>query len=255
MPGNSHVRFLGEGAAATPPPYPTHEAWVCMVISSRTPEGDPHRCSVCGKDTRTEPSTVPARDAPCPHCGSLLWFGRSQPSSPVSDRKRINRLVEEIARLGGLSLAPSAYYGGFLRLLLAALDAPAGALWGRTSQGNLELQARAGFHGPGLDQTDGGRDRHDELLRQALRRPALLVPPHGRAGPGDSGPVPAGNATGYTVLVAPYFRNAEVAGLLEVWQDPERSPEAQRGCLKFMVAMARHASAYAGKAAAIGVET
>jgi hypothetical protein len=25
MRGNSHVRFLGEGVAARPPPYPTHE--------------------------------------------------------------------------------------------------------------------------------------------------------------------------------------------------------------------------------------
>jgi hypothetical protein len=55
-----------------------------MIISSRTPEGDHHRCPLCGQDTRTDPSTVPIRDAPCPHCGHLLlfrvpgtWGGRS----------------------------------------------------------------------------------------------------------------------------------------------------------------------------------
>lgn len=45
-----------------------------MVISSRTPEGDPNTCPVCLKELRIDPSTVPMRDAPCPHCGHLLQF-------------------------------------------------------------------------------------------------------------------------------------------------------------------------------------
>jgi anti-anti-sigma factor len=44
-----------------------------MVISSRTPEGQPNRCPVCGNYLKIEPSD-PAGDAPCPHCGHLLWF-------------------------------------------------------------------------------------------------------------------------------------------------------------------------------------
>ena len=44
-----------------------------MVISSRTPEGQPNHCLVCGADLRIEPSD-PAGDAPCPRCGLLLWF-------------------------------------------------------------------------------------------------------------------------------------------------------------------------------------
>lgn len=44
-----------------------------MVISSRTPEGSPNLCPVCGVDIRIEPSTPPG-DAPCPACGHLLWF-------------------------------------------------------------------------------------------------------------------------------------------------------------------------------------
>ena len=44
-----------------------------MVISSRTPEGRPRHCPVCGSDLKIEPSD-PAGDAPCPRCGHLLWF-------------------------------------------------------------------------------------------------------------------------------------------------------------------------------------
>ncbi len=47
-----------------------------MTISSRTPEGAPNRCPVCGNSICIEPS-IPPGDAPCPHCGSLLWFAQS----------------------------------------------------------------------------------------------------------------------------------------------------------------------------------
>ncbi|TWU06809.1 bacteriophage N4 adsorption protein B [Symmachiella macrocystis] len=45
-----------------------------MEISSRTPEGDDNQCAICGKPVVIEPSQPPG-DAPCPHCGCLLWFG------------------------------------------------------------------------------------------------------------------------------------------------------------------------------------
>ena len=43
------------------------------MISSRTPEGIPGECPVCGQTLVIEPS-LPTRDAPCPHCGCLVWF-------------------------------------------------------------------------------------------------------------------------------------------------------------------------------------
>jgi hypothetical protein len=49
-----------------------------MTISSRTPEGRPNECPVCGKRLVIEPSE-PTGDAPCPHCGVLLWFAVQQP--------------------------------------------------------------------------------------------------------------------------------------------------------------------------------
>ncbi|QDV52749.1 phosphopantetheine-binding protein [Gimesia fumaroli] len=44
-----------------------------MTVSSRTPEGFPSNCPVCGASVRIEFSD-PANDAPCPQCGCLLWF-------------------------------------------------------------------------------------------------------------------------------------------------------------------------------------
>ena len=44
-----------------------------MVVSSRTPEGEPGRCPLCGAAFRIEPSD-PLGDAPCPSCGQLAWI-------------------------------------------------------------------------------------------------------------------------------------------------------------------------------------
>ena len=43
-----------------------------MTVSSRTPEGMPSDCPLCGAKTNIEFSD-PAGDAPCPNCGHLLW--------------------------------------------------------------------------------------------------------------------------------------------------------------------------------------
>ncbi len=57
-----------------------------MDISSRTPEGLPNRCPICGNELRIEPSE-PLNDAPCPHCGQLLWFVRSEAGAPFVGRQ------------------------------------------------------------------------------------------------------------------------------------------------------------------------
>ena len=47
-----------------------------MIISSRTPEGQPFRCPVCGEDTDLE--RTDQGDACCPACGELLWWFRDR---------------------------------------------------------------------------------------------------------------------------------------------------------------------------------
>jgi acyl carrier protein len=42
-----------------------------VTVSSRTPEGEPHQCPICGELVATEPS-APLGDSTCPQCGSLL---------------------------------------------------------------------------------------------------------------------------------------------------------------------------------------
>ena len=67
-----------------------------MEPSSRTPEGTPNRCPICGHSVRLEPSDPPG-DAPCPYCGHLLWFGAHE-----AIREALARITQG-RRLPGLS--------------------------------------------------------------------------------------------------------------------------------------------------------
>ena len=69
-----------------------------MESSSRTPEGQPNHCPVCGKDLRIDPSRPPG-DAPCPHCGHLLWFRDVEESQPGANPKRLQKLFKKANEL------------------------------------------------------------------------------------------------------------------------------------------------------------
>ncbi len=160
-------------------------------------------------------------------------------------RKQINRLVEEIARLSEADLAPTDYYGEFLQRVLTAVAAPAGAVWIRTPQGHLQLQHQINVRQVGLDRSETDRQTHDELLRMVAQtaRPQL-VPPRSGTGPAEEGKPAPGNPTDYMILICPILVDKQVAGLVEVWQDADRNPNAQQGFLQFITRMADLASAY-----------
>lgn len=155
-------------------------------------------------------------------------------------RQQINRLAEEIAQLSDADLAPPEYYGEFLTRILAAIQAPAGAIWLRTPQGNLQQQYQINMRQVGLDKGENTRQMHDELLRQtAMKGAAGIFSPN--SGVGQNGP---GNPTDFVILLAPIIHDKQVAGLVEIWQDPTRGPDAQRGFLQFVIRMAALASGY-----------
>jgi len=68
-----------------------------MNPSSRTPEGQPNRCPLCGKDLRIEPSRPPG-DAPCPHCGQLIWFDDTEEPSLRDQAGRLHKLAEHAGK-------------------------------------------------------------------------------------------------------------------------------------------------------------
>jgi hypothetical protein len=160
-------------------------------------------------------------------------------------RRQIQRLFEEVARLSELDLLPADYFGEFLKRVLQALAAPAGAVWMRTPQGNLQLQFQINLQQLGLNRSDEARQSHDELLRAAFQQPRPLhLPPQSFAGEPQPGHVAPGNPTDLILLLVPIQVENQVDGLLEVWQSPDRNPAAISGFMQFMVEMAQLASRY-----------
>lgn len=53
---------------------------MARTISSRTPEGEPNSCPLCGAAVVVERSIL-IGDATCPRCGQLLWFLQSPEKS------------------------------------------------------------------------------------------------------------------------------------------------------------------------------
>src|SRR6266540_6394201 len=111
-------------------------------------------------------------------------------------RRHINRLIEEVGRLAESELPPSEFYAEVLKRVLTAMAAPAGAVWARTSQGNLQLQFQINMREVGLDRTEQAKLTHDELLRRAVLNPQPMhLLPHSGSGPAEEGKVAAGHPT------------------------------------------------------------
>lgn len=161
-------------------------------------------------------------------------------------RRQIDRLFVEVAQLSEQDLPPNDYYCDFLQRVLGGIHAPAGAVWIRTAQGNLQLQYQINLRQVGLDGSEEARKAHHELLRLTCQTGrAVVLPPHSSAGNPEGGAPAAGNGTEFVLLLAPILIDKQVAGLVEVWQDPRRKQEALPGSLQYLIQMAALASLYA----------
>lgn len=177
--------------------------------------------------------------------------------------RQIEEAFEAAGKLSGSALAPTEFYQQFLNRTLTAIDAPAGAVWLRTPQGFLQLACQENIDKVALDSRRGGRQCHNEILRQVFQaappRPVLLEP-NGRLqpGPGEPGPVPAANLTDHFALFAPIMTpDKQTLGILEVFQDATHDPRMYPTYLNYTFQMAGYASQYhnfSNVRAAAGVE-
>ena len=66
-----------------------------MTVASRTPEGSPGRCPLCGAKVALDFSEI-SDDAPCPACGHLIWKANAL-------AEHIKQLMASQLSLGDLS--------------------------------------------------------------------------------------------------------------------------------------------------------
>jgi len=225
-----------------------------MQPSSRTPEGEPNRCHVCGHDITIEPSTPPG-DAPCPHCNSLLWFDATrrpaaEPFHIQEAKQTIRDLASEIAGLLEAALDEVAFYERFTKLLVQALLAKGGAVWKvenkrpwlpwRSERKSLSLVCQLNLPDRLLDSSREARN-HKRLLESVLRSPGeLVVPPVSAA----TGKLRGANPTGQLLLIQPLGNPPELWGVLEVFCRPIENPATQRGYQQFVTSMCEFEANY-----------
>ena len=161
------------------------------------------------------------------------------------ERRRLGQRLDEISRLCEADVPPAVFHGEMLKRLLESLAAPAGAVWTRTPQGNLQIQYQVNLKDVGLDQSDETRQSHGELLRMAVTQgKAMHLPPRSGVGPAQENGAPAGNTTDFLLLIVPVLLNDQVVGLIEVWQNPTRPAAAVPGFLQYMTLMAELSGRY-----------
>lgn len=165
--------------------------------------------------------------------------------------RQIDEAFEDASKLAGSNLAPAEFYDKFLARTLSGINAPAGAVWLRTPQGFLQIAAQHHLEKMGLDEKRGGRQCHNEVLRQVFQaappRPVMLEPQGrlGGAGPVEPGSVPAANLTDFYALFAPIVGpEKQSLGLLEVFQEASFDPRMYQTFLQYALQMAGYASQY-----------
>ena len=182
-------------------------------------------------------STIPET----PNAPEARTVGKGNGSPDGQNNRRIDEAFEDVARLSGSELSPTDFYQQFLNKVVAGIESPAGAIWLRTPQGFLQLQCQMNLDGVGLDKHKGGRQSHNELLRQAFQMAKpMLLEPYGTTGVHEG--MPAGNPTDFVVFLAPIQLEKETVGLVEIWQDPRWDARAQKLCLNYVIQMAGYAA-------------
>lgn len=182
----------------------------------------------------------------------------AEPSEAATARPRLGKQIdtafEEASKLAGSVLPPAEFYQEFLNCTLRAVSAPAGAVWLRTPQGFLQIACQVNLEQVGLDNKRGGRQCHNEVLRQVFQaappRPVMIEPQGRLSGlaAADAGAAPPANLTDYWTLFAPIAspdKEQKVPlGLLEIFQDASHDPRAYPTFLNFTHQMAGYASQY-----------
>jgi hypothetical protein len=152
--------------------------------------------------------------------------------------RRVNQLLDEVARLSETDLEPAAYHRQFLQRVVSGTAAVAGAIWVSSPDGAVRSECELHLDQTGLADTDAGRQAHEDLLRDLFRnpRPVAYGP---RGGPNRT----VANPTDDPILLAPVTIEGKAVALVEVWLQPGTADvEAALG--PFVVGMAHYASIY-----------
>lgn len=199
-----------------------------MNTSSRTPEGIPHRCQVCGRQIWIGSIAMPG-DATCPHCGSLLWVDadRTEERSKKERLSQLSDLFNDVVLKSQANVVPYVMLSCFLRGMVQLSLAKAAVIWDVSDHATRMCHAHPGDH-PLLKLVE--QPAHARLLRTAMaaqHHNAVFVPDDELAECfGDQ----ARSGVMLACFTTPVIRN----GIVEVFQRVDTPIQARPGISVFM---------------------
>lgn len=193
-----------------------------MIPSTRTPEGEPLRCPICGADSSVGVSRPPG-DSVCPVCGAHVWIG-STPKNTQQTKFAIRNFISELTT----RVADQDFSDDTCRHLVSGLTNSLAA------HGAILWSTRAGF------------------LRYFARKPLLKC----HFGQMDS-PVFAAeiisakrdiqryeelDGKSCLLLGVPLINSGRVSGAIEIVQRDVESEAVRRGYMRFLSQIAQIAA-------------
>ena len=194
-----------------------------MVISSRTPEGEPLKCEVCGHEHLVL-SSWPPGDSVCPTCGSHSWLAAKKPEATFPSTEVLQRVTELVDKVR-LSQSRSEMATHLVEGLFECLSPHGVMLWLPNPNAANDRMPYALVASKGEIQSDktaaAVAKQRDDVIQIATtsygKRLLIGVPLEIRD-------------------------EVSVAGILEVSQRPETPPDARDAFLRFVRTMAAVAS-------------
>ncbi|MFM9058073.1 MAG: HlyD family efflux transporter periplasmic adaptor subunit, partial [Planctomycetaceae bacterium] len=168
------------------------------------------------------------------------------PMSSGGGYDEIRAILAQVAALGQGDVGEADFYPGMLRLVLDAMQAPAGLVWTLGEGGQVDVACQAGIEVTGLAASPEAGAAHNALVPVLLQNSGgLVIPPRAEV-TGPDGQVLATNPTDLLVVAAPFNRGGVRAGLIEVFHQPAEE-QVQRGYLVFLEEVAALAANYLGQ--------
>lgn len=198
-----------------------------MTPSSRTPEGSPNRCGVCGKTAAIDDAT-PIRDATCPFCGSLIWLApsertahkRNAPEVIVISADEVALLIKAIATLNEVAV-------GSLSRIVSAVGALGGVIWSRSPNDEMNDSYAVGIAKSEPEVVMNYE--HAKLVRHIFQSRGKEI----AIAPGESLADGVKNASNYRLLFCRFVTPRMPVRMIEVLQPNDGPVQAWLGFLMF----------------------
>ncbi|MFN0195736.1 MAG: HlyD family secretion protein [Planctomycetaceae bacterium] len=152
-------------------------------------------------------------------------------------REHISQLAHEIAEFASSDVAVETFFREFLKRLVLALGARAGAIWMIDKDQKGKLFCDIGLAESGFYENPRGGEINQELLRELIANKTSCI-----FSPEDNSRIPL--PTSNLVLMSGIFQKDRAVAVVEIFQRLNTPKEARTGYLQFLEKMCQHGAVY-----------